>query len=193
MVPHRRDRIDGWWSRKTAIGDSTRARVLVFMQSARRRFPIERNGARKKPTAPTPKYALDNAVVVIEGMTKKKGLTTARLKPCPFKTSLKRLSSANCSDVRFGRRLGFLGLVGPAPAKQVSFVFGGHGGESHHAHDRKDEQENYGDYEDWHTSPLRPFWNVSARHAVIAITGGCEATPSGLMREGFCAAESVRL
>jgi hypothetical protein len=40
----------------------------------RGRFQIERNGARKKPTAPTPNYALDNAVVVIEGMTKMKNL-----------------------------------------------------------------------------------------------------------------------
>jgi hypothetical protein len=67
MVAAAGDRIDGWWSRKAAIGDSRRARVLVFMQ--RGRFQIERNGARKKPTAPTPFFTLDNAVVVIEGMT----------------------------------------------------------------------------------------------------------------------------
>jgi hypothetical protein len=67
MVAAAGDRIDGWWSRKTAIGDSARARVLVFMQSGR--FQIERNGAREKTPAPTPNYALDNAVVVIDVMT----------------------------------------------------------------------------------------------------------------------------
>jgi hypothetical protein len=67
MVATVGDRIDGWWSRKTAIGDSRRARVLVFMQ--RGRFPIERNGARKEPRASTPDFTLDTAVVVIEGMT----------------------------------------------------------------------------------------------------------------------------
>src|SRR5664279_4436023 len=66
MVATVGDRIDGWWSRKTDIGDSRRARVLVFMQ--RGRFPIERNGARKTPRAPTPNYALDNAVVVIDAL-----------------------------------------------------------------------------------------------------------------------------
>src|ERR1035441_5143849 len=69
MVAAAGDRIDGWWSRKATIADSRRARVLVFMQSVG--FQIERNGARKKPRASTLKYALDNAVVVIEGMTNK--------------------------------------------------------------------------------------------------------------------------
>jgi hypothetical protein len=69
MVAAAGDRIDGWWSRKAAIGDSRRARVLVFMQREGRRFPIERNGAGKKPQASAPKFALDNAVVVIDRMT----------------------------------------------------------------------------------------------------------------------------
>ena len=68
------DRIDGWWSRKAAIGDSRRARVLVFMQRERRRFPIERNGARKKPRASTLNFTLDTAVVVIDVMTNRKGM-----------------------------------------------------------------------------------------------------------------------
>src|ERR1019366_9424575 len=68
MVAAAGDRIDGWWSRKTAIGDSRRARVLVFMQSGR--FQIERNGAGIKPQRSTPKFALDNAVVVIDGFTR---------------------------------------------------------------------------------------------------------------------------
>ena len=67
MVAAVGDRIDGWWSRKAATGDSTRARVLVFMQ--RGRFPLERNGAREKTPAPMLNYALDNAVVVIDVMT----------------------------------------------------------------------------------------------------------------------------
>jgi hypothetical protein len=91
------------------------------------------------------------------------------------------------SGVRFGRRLGGLRLVGPPPTEQVSFVFGGHGGKYHHAHDQKDQQENDGNNQYWHTSPLRPFWNADARHAVIAITDGCEPTPQanvGRKREG---------
>jgi len=40
------------------------------MQSGR--FQIERNGAREKTPAPTPNYALDNAVVVIDVMTNRK-------------------------------------------------------------------------------------------------------------------------
>ena len=67
MVPQGRDRIDGWWSRKAAIGDSARARVLVLCEEER--FPIERNGALEKTKTPTPQYALDNAVVVIDVMT----------------------------------------------------------------------------------------------------------------------------
>ena len=59
----------------------------------------------------------------------------------------------------------------------MSFMLGGHGSESQHAHDKKDQQENDSNNEDWHTSPLRPFWNASARHAVIAITDGCEPGP----------------
>jgi hypothetical protein len=56
-------------------------------------------------------------------------------------------------------------------------VFGSHGGKYHHAHDQEDQQENDRNYQDWHTSPLPPFWNASARHAVIVITDGCEPTP----------------
>jgi hypothetical protein len=118
---------------------------------------------------------------------KKERTWTARLKLCPFKTSLKRLFFANCSGVRFGRRLRRLRLVGPPPTEQVSFVLGSHGGKYHHAHDQEDQQENDGNNEDWHTSPLRPFWNADARHAVIAITDGCEPTPQanvGRKREG---------
>jgi hypothetical protein len=48
----------------------------------RGRFPIERNGASDKNQAPTPKYALDNAVVVIEGMTNLEDLSgTAEAEP----------------------------------------------------------------------------------------------------------------
>jgi hypothetical protein len=56
-------------------------------------------------------------------------------------------------------------------------VFFGHGGESHYAHDQEDQEENHGDYEDWHTSPLRPFWDGSNLSAVIVVTGGCEPVP----------------
>jgi hypothetical protein len=76
MVAAAGDRIDGWWSRKTAIGDSRRARVLVFMQSGR--FQIERNGAGIKPQRSTPKFALDNAVVVIDVMTNRERAMTDR-------------------------------------------------------------------------------------------------------------------
>ena len=40
---------------------------------AKGRFPIERTGALEKTKTPTPEYALDNAVVVIEGMTRADG------------------------------------------------------------------------------------------------------------------------
>ena len=66
------------------------------------------------------------------------------------------------------------GLVGPMSAEQMSLVFFGHGGECHHAHDQEDQEENHGNYENRHTSPLRPFWDGSERHAVTAITGSCE-------------------
>jgi hypothetical protein len=49
------------------------------MQRERRRFPIERNGAGKKPQASAPNYALDNAVVVIEGMTNRGGAASCRM------------------------------------------------------------------------------------------------------------------
>ena len=39
------------------------------MQRERRRFQIERNGASEKTKTPAPNYTLDNAVVVIDGMT----------------------------------------------------------------------------------------------------------------------------
>jgi hypothetical protein len=48
----------------------------------RGRFPIERNGASEKTKTPAPNYALDNAVVVIEGMTKiKEWCGTAKAMP----------------------------------------------------------------------------------------------------------------
>ena len=95
MVAAAGDRIDGWWSRKATIADSRRARVLVFMQSVG--FQIERNGARKKPRASTLKYALDNAVVVIEGMTKIK-TRDAGLKAS---TTLNRFFPADSESVPF--------------------------------------------------------------------------------------------
>jgi hypothetical protein len=65
------------------------------------RFPIERNGARKKPQASTPKSTLDNAVVVIEGMTRIKDLSGApfdfaqgMLKLRPFNNAGKELFSS---------------------------------------------------------------------------------------------------
>ena len=70
--------------------------------------------------------------------------------------------------------LGSLRTVGPVSAEQVSLMFFGHGGETQHAHGKEDQEENDGYYENWHTSPLRPFWNATARHAVIAVTTRCE-------------------
>ena len=83
MVSHGRNRIDGWWSRKTAVADSARARVLVLCEG---RFPIERTGALEKTKTPTPEYALDNAVVVIEGMTRIKDLY-GTAKAVPFQNT----------------------------------------------------------------------------------------------------------
>jgi hypothetical protein len=51
---------------------------LVFMQSTRGRFPIERKGASKKTKTSTPFFALDTAVVVIDGMTSVKVDATGR-------------------------------------------------------------------------------------------------------------------
>jgi hypothetical protein len=56
------------------------------------------------------------------------------------------------------------------PAEQVSFVLGGHGTEAQYAHSNEDHEKNDGNDENWHTSPLRPFWYVSAAGAVIAVT-----------------------
>jgi hypothetical protein len=53
-------------------------------------------------------------------------------------------------------------------------VLGGHGAETQHAHGEEDQEENDGNDENWHTSPLRPFWNVATAHAVIAVTARCE-------------------
>src|SRR5450755_763361 len=61
----------------------------------------------------------------------------------------------------------------------MSLVLLGHGGEGHYTHDQEDQEENHGNYEDWHTSPLRPFWDGSDLTAVIAVTGGCEQVPCG--------------
>ncbi len=64
--------------------------------------------------------------------------------------------------------------IRPAPAEQVSLMFLGHGAEQDHAHRKEDREEDDGNDENWHTSPLRPFWNGAARHAVTAITARCE-------------------
>jgi hypothetical protein len=52
----------------------------------RGRFPIERNGASEKTKTPAPNYALDNAVVVIEGMTRNKRLV-GTTEVVPFQSS----------------------------------------------------------------------------------------------------------
>ena len=72
-------------------------------------------------------------------------------------------------------RFGGLRPIGPAAAEEVSFVLFGHGGEAEHAHGDEDQEEDDGNHENWHTSPLRPFWNAAARQAVIAITVQREA------------------
>lgn len=77
-------------------------------------------------------------------------------------------------------RLHGLRPVGPVPTEKMSLVFDGHGGESHHAHDEEDQKENHRNNEDWHTSPLRPFWNANAGPAVTAITVRCEVHQSRL-------------
>jgi hypothetical protein len=53
---------------QAATRDSTlNARVLVIVKKSKAQR--ERNGATLKPKASTPSYALDTAVVVIDGMT----------------------------------------------------------------------------------------------------------------------------
>ena len=64
------------------------------------------------------------------------------------------------------------------PAEQVPFVFGDHGTETQHSHGKEDQKEDDGNDENRHTSPLRPFWNVTGRCAVIAVTVRCEALPA---------------
>src|SRR3974390_294594 len=84
------------------------------------------------------------------------GVSFTRLKP-GASTNFSTLKSGAFTREQFLLRIHSLGLVGPAPAEQVYFVFGGHGAEAQHAHGEEDQEENYGNHEDWHTSPLRPF------------------------------------
>src|SRR3974390_1980452 len=80
-------------------------------------------------------------------------------------------------------RLGWLRPVGPASAEQVSLMLIGHGAEQDHAHNEEDQEEDDGNDENWHTSPLRPFWNATARQAVTTITARCEAQTQARRRQ----------
>jgi hypothetical protein len=41
----------------------------------------------------------------------------------------------------------------------MPFVFGSHSAEYHYAHNKEKYEKHDGNDENWHASPLSPFWN----------------------------------
>ena len=67
------------------------------------------------------------------------------------------------------------------PTEEMSLMLGSHGAETQNAHNQEDQEEHDGDYQNWHTSPLRPLWNVMGCRAVIAITGAREGQTESIV------------